>query len=54
MNNEKLIRTIHPEIRVIDEAEGLVEYVASDESIDSYREIIRAKGWKFNLFKKKD
>jgi hypothetical protein len=48
----KLIRTIHPEIKVIDAKTGLVEYVASDESIDSYREVIRADGWRFNRFAK--
>ena len=48
----KVIRTIHPEIRVLDAAQGLVEYVASDESLDSYREIIRAKGWRFTHFQK--
>lgn len=41
-------RTIHPQIRVLDEARGLVEYVASDETLDSYREIIRAAGWRFD------
>lgn len=45
-------RTIHPEVRVLDEKEGLVEYIASDETLDSYKEIIRAEGWRFNLFKK--
>jgi hypothetical protein len=45
-------RQIHPEIRVLDEAQGLVEYVASDETLDHYREIIKADGWKFNYFKK--
>ena len=48
----KLIRTIHPEIKVLDAKTGLVEYVASDESIDSYREVIRAAGWRFNRFNK--
>lgn len=47
---EPLRRTIHPEHRIVDEARGIVEYIASDESIDSYREIIRAKGWRFNRF----
>jgi hypothetical protein len=47
-----LIRTLHPEVRVIDARNGLVEYVASDESLDSYREIIVASGWKFTNFKK--
>jgi HK97 family phage major capsid protein len=45
-----LRREIHPEIRVLDEKQGLVEYVASDQSIDSYGEIIRADGWRFDNF----
>lgn len=45
-------RTLHPEIRVIDATERLVRFVASDESIDSYGEIIRAKGWRFDRFKR--
>lgn len=45
-------RTLHPEIRVLDAAQGLAEYVASDETIDSYREVIRADGWRFSLFTK--
>jgi hypothetical protein len=51
-SSTRLVRTIHPEIRVLDAAKGLVEYVASDETVDSYREIIRADGWRFDLFKK--
>lgn len=46
------IRTIHPEIKVLDESQGLVEYVASDETLDHYREIIRADGWRFDFFTK--
>lgn len=46
------IRTIHPEVRVIDEERGLVDYIASDESLDSYREIILARGWRFDRFQK--
>ena len=49
---KKIIRTLHPEIKILDESEGLVEYVASDESIDAYKEVIRADGWRFNLFAK--
>jgi hypothetical protein len=48
----KLIRTIHPEVRVIDKAKGIVDYVASDETLDSYKEIIRADGWRFTRFQK--
>jgi hypothetical protein len=47
-----LHRTIHPETRVIDQSRGIVEYIASDETLDSYREIIRASGWRFNMFEK--
>jgi len=47
-----LRRTINPEVRVIDEKTGIVEYVASDETIDSYREVIKADGWRFDEFKK--
>jgi hypothetical protein len=45
-------RPIHPEVRVIDESQGTVEYVASDETVDSYNELIRAKGWRFTHFEK--
>lgn len=45
-------RTIHPEVRVLDSKAGTVEYVASDESLDSYREVIRAAGWRFTHFQK--
>lgn len=43
-----LRRTIHPEVRVLDEKAGIAEFIASDETIDSYKEVIRAAGWKFN------
>ncbi|HEV2331197.1 MAG TPA: phage major capsid protein [Verrucomicrobiae bacterium] len=47
-----LRREIHPVVRVLDEKQGLVQYVASDESLDSYREIIKADGWRFDNFEK--
>lgn len=47
-----LTRTIHPEIRVLNAKQGTCEYVASDETVDSYREVIRASGWRFSHFKK--
>jgi hypothetical protein len=52
MNEKKLCREIHPEIKVLDAAKGLVRYVASDETLDHYREVIRAEGWRFNYFRK--
>ncbi len=48
----KLIRTIHPEIKVLDASKGLVEYVASDETLDSYHEVVKASGWRFTNFAK--
>jgi hypothetical protein len=47
-----LQRSLACECRILSEAEGLVEYVASDESLDSYSEVISAKGWKFTRFAK--
>lgn len=52
MKQETLRRAIHPEVRVTDEKAGLVEYVASDETVDSYKEVIRASGWRFDMFKR--
>lgn len=49
---DALRRTIHPEVRIIDQEKGLVDFIASDQSIDSYREVVLAKGWKFNRFEK--
>lgn len=47
-----LRRLIQPTARVIDSAKGIVEYVASNESVDSYREVIRVNGWRFDMFEK--
>jgi hypothetical protein len=45
-------RLLHPTAKVLDAAKGIVEYVASNETLDSYREVIRVAGWKFDLFEK--
>ncbi len=50
--SETFRRAIHPEIKIISESEGLVDYIASDESLDAQREIIKASGWRFNRFAK--
>jgi hypothetical protein len=52
MSDKKLFRTIHPEVKVLDASKGLVEYVASDESLDGHNEIVLSKGWKFTRFRK--
>jgi hypothetical protein len=49
----KILRRLMPtEVRVLDAKAGVAEYVASDETLDSYREVIRAKGWRFTHFAK--
>jgi hypothetical protein len=38
--------------RVMDETAGLVKFIASDETLDCYQEIVRANGWQFTYFQK--
>lgn len=45
-----LRRAINVEIKMVDAAKGIVDYIASDETLDYYNEIIRADGWKFTKF----
>jgi hypothetical protein len=52
MSEKLLRRPLNPVVKVLDAQAGLVEYVASDESIDSFREIVRADGWRFTNFAK--
>ena len=47
-----LRREIHPEVRIVDAARGIVDYLASDETLDYYKEVIRANGWRFTNFVK--
>jgi hypothetical protein len=47
-----LRRTIHPVTRIVDASKGIVDYIASDETLDSYHEVIRASGWRFTNFQK--
>jgi HK97 family phage major capsid protein len=49
---ETLHRILHPVTRVVDAAKGIVDYIASDETLDSYKEIVRAAGWRFTNFQK--
>jgi hypothetical protein len=44
--------TLAAQIRVMDASAGIVEYVASDETIDSYKEIVRVNGWDFSMMQK--
>jgi hypothetical protein len=47
-----LRRTLHPEVRILDATKGISQYVASDETLDSYKEVIRASGWRFDNFER--
>jgi len=50
--SDRLCRTLTPEIKVVSTAEATVDYIASDQAIDCYNEIIVAKGWRFTRFSK--
>jgi len=47
-----ITREIHPKSRVLDAGAGLVEYVATDESLDADNEVLRAKGARFDRFQR--
>jgi HK97 family phage prohead protease len=42
---DPITRELHPEIREVQGDEPLLDIVASDETVDRYREIISASGW---------
>ena len=50
MTPKTLRREFNVVPRVLSEAEGTIEFVASDETIDCYGEIVRVNGWKFTHF----
>ncbi len=50
--SDQLRRSLSIESRVLSEADGLVEYIASDATLDSYDESILSSGWKFTYFQK--
>ena len=49
-DKNKLIRAFDVEVRIISEADGLVDYVASNMALDSYNERVSVGGWKFTRF----
>lgn len=51
MSNQ-LRRSLNVEARILSEEKGLVEYVASDATLDSYDESVLASGWRFSHFAK--
>lgn len=51
-NSNPLRRALNVVPRVMSEKDGTVEFIASDETLDCYREIVKVNGWKFNFFQK--
>ncbi len=49
---EPIRRELAVEAKVISESDGTVEFVASDETLDCYQEIVRVGGWRFTHFAK--
>lgn len=47
-----LRRALNVTAKVLSEKDGTVEFVASDETLDCYREIVRVNGWRFTHFAK--
>ena len=45
-------RITYGEVRIVDEGRSILEFLASDETQDSYNEVIKADGWRFNIFQK--
>lgn len=45
-------REITVEPKILDEKKGIVRFVASDETLDCYNEIVRVAGWRFTHFAK--
>lgn len=52
MSTEITRRTFATTVRILDEAKGIAEYIASNETIDAYREIVAVDGWMFDNFRK--
>ncbi len=52
MPEKSPIRTpLNVEVKIVDAQKGICDYVASDQTMDCYKEIVLAKGWKFTNFK---
>lgn len=43
-------KALNVEVRVVSEDDGTVDYIASDATLDAYREIVDPRGWKFTHF----
>lgn len=50
MSNQQR-KNLNVEARIISDADGLVDYVASSAALDSYCESILPSGWRFDMFR---
>jgi hypothetical protein len=50
--NQRQTRELIVTPKVLSEKDGTVEFVASDETLDCHREIVRVNGWRFTHFAK--
>ena len=50
--NQRQTRELIVTPKVLSDADGTIEFVASDETLDCHREIVRVSGWKFTHFQK--
>lgn len=50
LSNNTLRRSLTVVPKIISAEQGLVEYVASNETLDSYNEIVAVRGWRFTRF----
>jgi hypothetical protein len=49
---QKLVRLMETKVKIVDEEKGIVDYIASTQTLDWHREIVMARGWKFTHFRK--
>ncbi len=50
--NNTLRRSMTVVPKIISEKDGLVDYIASNETLDCYNEIVAVSGWRFTRFEK--
>jgi hypothetical protein len=52
MEEKRTVRSLETEAKVIDSKRGVVDYIASDQTVDHYNEVILVNGWRFDYFQK--
>lgn len=52
MTTQQYRRAFNVTPRILSEADGTAEFIASDNTLDSYNEVVLVSGWKFDLFQR--